>query len=335
MAFAHENRIFPDSSPSEVPIRLSSNIGKAAALVKLDAPEGWGVAPASREVQFDRRGQEQTAHFVLTPPDRASGGELTATVTVDGKTSDAGMRVIEYGHIPATPVFPRAAMRVERVDVILLSREIGYVMGAGDKIPEALAQLGASVTLLTAEDLAAGDLDRFDAVVTGIRALNTRPDLGAAKERVLSYVENGGTLVVQYNTAPFGRRRQATRAAATLAPYPMAPSRLRVTDERAAVQFASPGHPLLSTPNRISAADFDGWVQERGLYFMSSWDERYDAVLASSDPGEDPRQGGLLYTRYGDGAYVFTGYSWFRQLPAGVPGAYRIFANLISAGKTK
>ena len=334
VAFAHENRIFPDSSPTEVPVRLSSNVDRATALVKLDAPEGWGTSPASKQIQFDRRGQEQTAVFVLTPPNRASGGELTATVTVDGKASDAGMRVIEYDHIPSTPVFPRAAMRVERVDVKLLSHEIGYVMGAGDKIPDALAQLGANVTLLTAEDLAAGDLDRFDAVVTGIRALNTRPDILAARERILSYVENGGTLVVQYNTAPFGRRRRATRSTATLAPYPTTPSRLRVTDERAAVQFVSPRHPLLSTPNQISSADFEGWVQERGLYFMSDWDERYDAVLACSDPGEDPLQGGLLYARYGDGAYVFTGYSWFRQLPAGVPGAYRIFANLISAGRS-
>ena len=335
VAFAHENRMFPDSSPVEVPVRLSSNTDKAVALIKLEAPDGWKISPSSIEARFDRRGQERTTVFVLTPPDRASGGELRATVTVDGKTSDAGMRVIEYGHIPATPVFPKATMRVERLDVKLLSHQIGYVMGAGDKIPDALAQLGASVTLLTAEDLATGDLERFDAVVTGVRALNTRPDLLAARERVLSYVEKGGTLVVQYNTAPFRRRRQPQRSMVTLAPYPMTPSRLRVTDERAAVQFVSADHPLLNTPNRISAADFEGWVQERGLYFMSNWDERYEAVLACSDPGEDPLPGGLLYAPYGDGAYVFTGYSWFRQLPAGVQGAYRIFANLISAGKTE
>ena len=146
-----------------------------------------------------------TANFKLTPPSRASGGELTATVTVGGRQIRSGMRTIEYGHIPATPVFPRAAMRVERLDVELLAREIGYVMGAGDKIPEALRGLGANVTLLSAEDLAAGDLGRFDAVVTGVRALNTRPDLIAARERVLEYVENGGTLVVQYNTASFRR----------------------------------------------------------------------------------------------------------------------------------
>ena len=336
VAFARENRIFTDSKPAKVALRLASNQGPAHATVGLQAPEGWAVAPAQREVRFERRGQELTAEFELTPPGRPSGGELTAAVTVGGRKIRTGMRTIEYPHIPATTVFPRAAMRVERLDVELLAREIGYVMGAGDKIPEALRQLGANVTLLTAEDLAAGDLGRFDAVVTGVRAANTRPDLLAARERVLEYVENGGTLVVQYNTVSFRRSGPAGMLAAALAPFPMTASRLRVTDERAPVGYpAGVDHPLLRVPNRITPDDFEGWVQERGLYFMSDWDERYDAVLECSDKGEAPLAGGLLHARYGKGAYVFTGYSWFRQLPAGVPGAFRLFANLISAGKAR
>jgi len=336
VAFARENRIFTDSKATDVAVRLASNLGTANASVALTAPDGWTVSPAQKQVRFERRGQEVTAQFQLTPPGSASGGELTATVTVDGRLTRSGMRTIEYGHIPATPVFPRAAMRVERLDVELLAREIGYVMGAGDKIPDALRELGANVTLLSAEDLAAGDLGRFDAVVTGVRALNTRPDLVAARERVLEYVENGGTLVVQYNTASFRRRGPGGAPAATLGPYPMTESRLRVTDEHADVSFpAGAEHPLLSVPNRITADDFKGWVQERGLYFMSDWDERYDAVLACNDEGENPLAGGMLYARYGKGVYVFTGYSWFRQLPAGVPGAFRIFANLISAGTVR
>ena len=334
VAFARENRIFTDSEPTTVAVRLASNQGPANATVGLTAPEGWTVSPAQREVRFQRRGQELTAEFELTPPSGASGGELTAAVTVDGRTIRSGMRTIEYGHIPATPVFPRAAMRVERLDVELLAREIGYVMGAGDKIPDALRELGANVTLLTAEDLAAGDLGRFDALVTGVRALNTRPDLHGARERVLAYVEKGGTLVVQYNTASFRRGGSGGGPPTTLGPFPMTASRLRVTDELAQVGFpAGADHRLLSVPNRITEDDFAGWVQERGLYFMSDWDERYDAVLECGDEGEDPLAGGLLYARYGQGVYVFTGYSWFRQLPAGVPGAFRIFANLISAGK--
>ncbi len=336
VAFTNETRIFPSAAPAEVAVRLTSNQGQADVTVQLDAPPGWKLSPATREVRFQRRGQEQTAKFKLTPPAAASGGELTATATLDGRTVRSGMRTIEYGHIPATPVFPRAAMRVERVAVELLARDIGYVMGAGDKVPDALRQLGAEVTLLSAEDLATGDLGRFDALVTGVRALNSRPDLVAARERVLEYVAAGGTLVVQYNTAPFGRGRPRPTAAGTLGPYPMTPSRLRVTDEHSKVSFpAGPEHPLLTTPNRITGDDFKGWVQERGLYFMSDWDERYDAVIECSDAGEEPLAGGMLHARYGKGAYVFTGYSWFRQLPAGVPGAFRIFANLISVGKSR
>ncbi len=335
VSFARENRIFADSRPAGVPVRLASNAGSARAAVRLEAPPGWTVSPQSQDVQFERRGQEKIVQFQLTPPASPSGGVLTAAVAVAGKTIRSGMRTIEYGHFPMTAVFPRAAMRVERLNVRLLAKAIGYVMGAGDKVPDALEQLGATVTLLGAEDLAAGDLGRFDAIVTGIRALNTRPDLIAARDRVLEYVEKGGTLVVQYNTAPFGRGRPAGGGALTLAPFPMTPSGLRVTDEDAAVRFSSGEHVLLRTPNVITVADFEGWVQERGLYFMSEWDARYDAVLSSHDPGEEPQAGGLLYAPYGQGAYVFTGYSWFRQLPAGVPGAYRIFANLVSAGQAR
>ena len=335
VSFASENRILPDSTPVDVPVRLHSNKGQAVATVRLNAPDGWSVSPEEHEVSFERPGQERTATFRLTPPSHASGGKLKATVTVDGRTLGSGMRVIEYAHIPATPVFPQASMRVERIDVELAASEIGYVMGAGDKIPDALEQLGASVTLLSAENLAVGDLGRFDAIVAGIRALNTRPDLLAARERVLDFVEQGGTLVVQYNTVPFGRRRPAPGGSLTLGPFPMTPSRLRVTDERAEMRFLDSDHPLLRSPNRITAEDFEGWVQERGLYFMSGWDERYDALVECHDPGEEPLGGGMLYARHGKGAYVFTAYSWFRQLPAGVPGAYRIFANLISAGKAR
>lgn len=335
VAFARDNRMFPNDEPADIPVHLSSNTPEANVTVQLAAPEGWSVSPPSLGVRFDRAGQQRTAHFHLTPPDLRSGGRLTASATLQGRTIRSGMRMIDYGHIPATPVFPRAEMRVERVNVELLATRIGYVMGAGDKIPEGLEALGATVTLLSPEDLAASDLSRFDAIIAGIRALNTRPDLIAARERVLEYVENGGTLVVQYNTAPFGRRRAASAGGATLGPYPMTPSRLRVTDEGAEVHFLDSEHPLMRTPNRITPADFDGWVQERGLYFMSDWDGRYETVIACNDPGEESLAGGLLYARHGEGVYIFTGYSWFRQLPAGVPGAYRIFANLVSAGKAR
>ncbi len=334
--FTQENRVFTSAdAAAAIPVRLIGNDAVPAAQVALSVPDGWVVSPKSITVEFGAADQEKTVVFHLTPPAAASGGVVRALVKVGAKTIDAGMQTIAYDHISTQMTYPPAEMRVERIDARMLSKSIGYVMGAGDKIPEALEQLGASVTLLSDVDLASGSLSQYDAIVCGVRALNTRPGLLAAKERLLYYVEAGGTLVVQYNTLPFGRGSRVTAAAPTLAPYPLTPSRNRVTDETAEVIFPSPDHVLLRAPNKITAKDFKGWVQERGLYFMSAWDERYRPIVAANDPGEEPQSGGMLYVRYGKGVYVFTGYSWFRQLPAGVPGAYRIFANLVSAGKLR
>jgi LmbE family N-acetylglucosaminyl deacetylase len=338
VSFTRPSLIFAEPAAKTVAVRLRGNAASEktpqTGTVTLEAPPGWRVSPASAPFEIARRGQDLTVTFELTPPAQDGGGTLAAKVQTAGATIDRGMQQIEYDHIPVQMVYPEAAMRVERVNLKLLSKNIGYVTGAGDNIPEALEEIGAATTLLSETDLASGDLSRFDAIVTGVRALNTRPDLLAARERLLDYVERGGTLVVQYNTLPgFGRGRRGD--VPEISPYPMTPSRERVTDENAAVTFPIPGHPLLQAPNQITAKDFEGWIQERGLYFMDEWDEHYDAVLASNDPGEQPQRGGLLYTRHGKGVFIFTGYAWFRQLPAGVPGAYRVFANLVSAGKVK
>ena len=326
--FAETNRIFPDARSQRISVDLESHAEQATGKASLDVPEGWRAEPASQSFLLDRRGMRTTLTFELHPPARPSGGRVTAHLRIGAQTIEHGVREIEYPHLPTQVVFPKAQIRVERADVKLLSKNIGYVMGSGDKIPEALEQLGVEVMLLSDDQLASGDLGAFDTIILGIRVLNTRPGISAAKQRLLSYVEAGGTLIVQYNTA--SRRGPS----ASLAPYPVTPSRERVSVEQAPVRLLKPQHPLLQSPNRITTKDFEGWVQERGLYFMSEWNERYDALLASNDPGEPPRRGGLLYARYGKGVYIFTGYSWFRQLPAGVPGAYRIFANLVSAGKT-
>jgi hypothetical protein len=196
-------------------------------------------------------------------------------------------------------------------------------MGAGDEVPRALRQLGCEVTLLTADDLARGDLGRFDAIVTGVRAYNVRADLVANQQRMLDYVKAGGTLLLQYLTV----------GPKDVGPYPLQVGNSRVTVEEAPVTFLNPNHPLLNSPNKIGEDDFRGWVQERGLNFPSQWDPRYQPVFESHDPNEAPLRGGTLYTRYGKGAYIYTSYAWFRQLPAGVPGAFRIFANFLSAGK--
>ena len=333
VGFTRDNRIFPDAEPRTVAVRLQANVEAAAGELTLEGPAGWRIS-GPQAVSLARKGQEATHEFQVTPPAEACCGRLHAKLKLaDGREITTGMQTIEYEHIPIQTIFPEAAMRVERADVKLLSRKIGYVMGAGDRIPEALQELGAEVTLLGPVELASGDLGKYDAIVTGVRAVNVREDLTAARERLMDYVEQGGTLVVQYNT--FSRRGPQP----VLAPFPMDPREMtrdrddRVTDETAPMEILKPGSRLLEVPNPIADKDFEGWIQERGLYFMGEWDERYEAPLATRDEGQPAQAGGLLYARHGKGAYVFTGLAFFRQLPAGVPGAYRLFANLVSAGK--
>lgn len=242
---------------------------------------------------------------------------------------------INYPHIPLQTLFPRAIAPLVRVDVKTLAKRIGYVPGAGDEMVPSLRQLGLDVTILSNDDLSRGDLSRYDAIVTGVRAWNVRTDLRANQQRLLDYMKSGGTLVVQYNVLEGfgpgnpGDPKQFDR----IGPYPIQVSRDRVTVEDAPVSLPNPQNPLLHSPNQIQKSDFDGWVQERGLYFATKWDSHYTPLFECHDPGEKPMEGGTLVTKYGKGAYVFTPMSWFRQLPAGVPGAFRIFANLLSAGK--
>jgi hypothetical protein len=244
------------------------------------------------------------------------------------------MQVIDYPHIPPQALFPPAATDLVRADIKLLAKNIGYVVGAGDEVPESLRQLGATVTLLAPSDLAKADLSGYDAIVTGVRAYNTRPDLRANQQRLLDYIRNGGTVIVQYNTLEgFGPIAGDTPALAHIGPYPLTVGRERVTVEDAPVKFEEPASPLLHKPNEITARDFEGWVQERGLYFASKWDEHYRPLFETHDPNEKPQLGSTLYARYGKGVYIFTAFSFFRELPAGVPGAYRLFANFLSAGK--
>jgi hypothetical protein len=212
-------------------------------------------------------------------------------------------------------------------DVRTRVTSVGYVEGAGDRVPEALEQLGIAVTRLSASDLASGDLARFPAIVLGIRAYAVRDDLVAANARLLEYVNGGGTLVVQYNRSNEVPNIQ-------IGPYPFtmtSNNNFRVTREDAPMRILDSANPVFNTPNAITAEDFSGWVQERGIYFLSQWDQRYTPLLSSNDPGDQPLLGGLVAAKYGKGTYIYTGYVFFRELPAGVKGAYRLFANLVSA----
>ena len=307
-------------------VRVALTSGAAVSgVLRLKAQAGFSVSPAGVPFAFTAPGEEKAVAFTVTPPAGASAATLTAEAVVGGKAYSRGLVRIDYPHIPLQTLFPPAEAKVLRLDVKAPEAPVGYVMGSGDEVPEALRQMGYTVTLLSDDELENGDLSRYAAIVTGIRAYNTRPRLKLAEARLVDYVEKGGTLVAQYNTL-------GDLVTEQLGPYPFKISRDRVTVEEAPVKFLNPASSLLVFPNRLTAADFDGWVQERGLYFPGTWDPRYETVIETHDPGESDKPGGLLFARHGKGAFVYTGYAFFRQLPAGVPGAYRFFVNLVSAG---
>jgi hypothetical protein len=233
---------------------------------------------------------------------------------------------IAYPHTGNATLFPEARILAVRLPLDVPGGRIGYVMGAGDEIPVFLRGIGYDVVEFDDEMLESADLSSYAAIVTGVRAYNTRERLPYARSRLMEYVRDGGTLIVQYNVT-------SGLLTEDIGPFPFTIGRERIADETARISFVDPDHQLLHFPNEISDADFDGWVQERGLYFARHWDESYEPVLSGHDPGESDAAGGLLFTRYGEGVFIYSGYAWFRQLPAGVPGAYRLFVNMISAGK--
>jgi LmbE family N-acetylglucosaminyl deacetylase len=317
--------VFPDNKPRSVQVNLRSNVPLGTSTVSLRTPDGWKVTPPSIPLELKQKDENLSLDFLVEPTSRSGSGSFGVEATVGDARVHQDMITIRYPHIPPQTVFPVAEGRLLRVDLKKTERRIGYIMGAGDDIPAALRQLGYHVTLLTDDDLKNGGLNQYDVIIAGVRAYNTRPVLKANQRKLMEFVEKGGTYVVQYMTA----RRTETE---NLGPYPFNVTSDRVSVEGAPMRFLAPNHAVLNTPNKITQADFDGWVQERGLYFADKWDPHYTAVLASNDPGEPSRDGGLLVAQYGKGTYVFTGYAFFRQLPAGVPGAYRLFVNLISLG---
>jgi len=314
------------ADPRTVVVRVSSQARTdVSGAVALTLPAGWTATPASAPVML-KPGERTAASFTVTPPTPVPAGtfEIAAHVDVDGTRYARDLQTIAYPHIQTHRLYSPAAARVQAFDLTVAPVTVGYVMGSGDQVPDAIRRLGLPVTLIDAAMLAAGDLSRFDTIVVGIRASEARPDFVAAAARLRQYVEGGGTLVVQY--------QQTDYAAQGLAPFP-GQIGARVTDETAAVRILQPDHPRFTFPNVIGPADFDGWVQERHLYGFSSFDQRYTPLLESGDPNEPPNNGGELYAAIGKGRYIYTSYAWFRQLPAGVPGAYRLFANLLSLSK--
>ncbi len=316
--------MFSDGAKT-IPVKLKSSADNQSGILRISGPENWKVTPAEVHFTLVNKHDEKTILFEITSPTDADEATLTAIAEIDGQNYSNSLVEISYPHIDELVLFPESTVKVVNLDIQKTGERIGYIMGSGDEIPEALTQLGYSIEVLSNGALENGSLAEYDAIITGVRAWNTEERLKYIQPKLMQYVQDGGTLVVQYNV---NRGLQTEE----IGPYPLTISRDRVSDETAAITLLDPNHPLLNNPNKITQKDFENWVQERGLYFCSEWDDRYQAVLSSHDPGEPERNGGLLYTRYGKGVFIYTGYSWFRQLPAGVPGAYRLFVNLLSAG---
>lgn len=337
LILAEKSIIVAEPGAHSVSVVVRSNKNAARGIVRLMLPEGWKCEPSARSFALAAKGDEMQALFSITPPAKplasassSSSSSLRAeAILEDGSRSERGMMTLEYPHIPAQALFPEAAARLVYVDVKKTIKTIGYISSKSDDVAHYLRQIGFNVQELTDDDIEKGVLSRYDAIVTGVRAYNDnqRPRLRQQYRRLMDYVQQGGTMIVQYNTSN-------GLVTDSIGPYPFTISRDRVTEEDAAVKFLNDQHPLLNIPNRITQRDFEGWVQERGLYFANKWDARYQTLLACNDSGESEKQGGMLIAQYGKGAFIYSGYAWFRQLPAGVPGAYRLFVNMLHAAQT-
>jgi len=326
LKFASDVRLFAPGAARPVEVDVTAFRADTAGTLQLEAPAGWKVTPATQSFRLKAIGDRARFTFTVTAPQQPATAGITARAEIKGARFSSRRVEIRYDHIPVQLLQPPARVKAVSLDLAIRGRQVGYLPGAGDSVAEGLEQMGYTVTQLTGADLTPERLKNFDAVVIGIRAFNTRTDLGPQMTNLFAYVDAGGNVIVQYNR-PNGLQVDK------LAPFDLRLSGARVTDENAPVTFLAPDHPALNAPNKITSADFEGWVQERGLYFPNQWDEHFTPIIACSDPGEVPLKGGLLVAKYGKGYFVYTGLAFFRQLPAGVPGAYRLFANLVSLGK--
>jgi len=310
------------------PLDLRVRAGRDAVVgtVELALPAGWTATPASRSIDLAKTDDEVIVHFDVKPGPKAEPGVVTPSVKVGDTAWSLRQDVIDYPHIPLQIVLRPATVRVVPLALHIPEGRIAYIRGSGDSIAADLAHVGFTIDELDDTALRTGDLSRYTAVVIGIRAFNTRPAVHAAHARLTSYAEHGGTVVVQYNTLGDG-------PVADLGPFPIELGHDRITDETAKPTFLAPNDGVMVRPNKLDLADFDGWVQERGLYFATKWDPKYKPLIRFSDPGESPLDGAIVVAQVGKGRYIYTGLALFRQLPAGVAGAYRLFANLIGGGK--
>lgn len=316
--------IFSDNTPKKIAISVRAGENNASGSLHLKTPNNWLVSPNKIDFNIQQKNDQQTVHFMVTPPKNQSEGTLQVVAASNGKKYTKELVEINYKHIPKQSVLLNSEAKIVRLNIKKTGTTIGYIKGAGDAIPENLRQIGYLVEEINPSTINNNNLQKYDAIVLGIRAYNVVKELQFKQKFLLEYVKNGGNLIVQYNT---------NRRVNVGAPYNLQLSRDRVTDEFAEVRILDKNHPVLNTPNKITPQDFSGWVQERGLYFPNSWSTEYTPILSMNDKGETPKNGSLLIAKYGKGNYIYTGLSFFRELPAGVSGAYKLFANILSIGK--
>ncbi len=319
--------------PQDIVVEVEALTDSLTGKMNVYPPEGWMITKDMKLVDIAKRGDRQLFTFKLMPTENAKEGPVRFEFEGEKGRSDRTMHTIEYEHIMHQVWYSPAEVKLVPIDVQVAAQRVGYVKGAGDDVPQALENMGVHVDMIDPTTATPESLAQFDAIVTGIRAYNTNKDLKHLQPLLLLYVESGGTLVVQYNTTPrfFSGASDMVVDPATIGPRPFTISRGRVSVEESAPTLIDPTHPLLNHPNKITAKDFDGWVQERGLYFADEFAPHYTPLIAWNDPGEDPLAGALITMDHGKGRYIYTGISFFRQLPAGVPGAYRLFANLLTS----
>ncbi len=318
--------IFSTNKAKQIPVKVRAGKDNIEGSVSLQHPEGWIISPDSQAFSLTKKGEDATVIFTVQPPSNQSEGQLKSVVNIGNETYHKELIEIEYDHIPYQSVLVPSEAKVVHISLQKKGENIGYIKGAGDAIPESLEQIGYKVTSIDPSEINSEKLKQYDAIVVGIRAYNTVSELAFKQKELNSYVENGGTLILQYNTS----HRLVTK---DLAPYSLELSRDRVTDEFSEVSLLAPKHLVLNSPNKITQEDFNGWVQERGLYFPDTWAKEFTPILGMQDKNQKQTKGSLLVAQYGKGYYIYTGISFFRELPAGVSGAYRLFANLLSIGK--
>ena len=318
--------IFENEKPRDITVVIKAGRDNLEGFVEVCHPKDWNIFPEKQKVSIAHIDDEQTLTFTVVPPKNQSEGFINPIVHVNSANYTKELIEINYEHIPFQTVLLPSESKMVRLDIKKKGETIGYIAGAGDVVPESLQQIGYKVITIKPEAITAETLSKFDAIVMGVRAYNVLENLAFKQPLLLDFVANGGNMVVQYNTS----RGLVTN---NIAPYNLKLSTDRVTDELADVRFLNPNHPILNVPNKITPKDFEGWTQERGLYFPNGWSTEFTPILSMNDKNETPKDGSLLVAKYGKGFYIYTGLSFFRQLPEGVSGAYRLFANMLSIGK--